>query len=62
MNMSKYPIEDTCTKLHQKLSDASTQAYNEGSKQSKEEICGADKELRVLRDEQGVLDIGVSYD
>ena len=57
-----YPSQDTYTKLHHKISEASTKAFKEISKQSKEEICRAYQEVGVAPDEQGVLDIGVSYD
>ena len=62
MNMPSNPSQDTYTKLHHKVSEASTKAFKEISKQSKEEICRAYQEVGAVLDEQGVLDIGVSYE
>ena len=62
MNMPYYLSQDLYTKLHQKITKASSKTFKEMSKQSRVAIAAAYEDVGVYPDDQGILNIGASYD
>ena len=62
MNMPYNISQNMYAKNHQKISEACGETFKEITKTSRIAIIDAYKEIGVEPDEEGVLDIGVSYD
>ena len=62
MDMPFVPSQDTYTKAHNKIEEASTKTFTTVKEHSRSVIRDAYSAVGVLEDENGILDIAVSYD
>ena len=62
MDMPFIPSQDTYTRMHNKLEKAAKATFKSISQQSRNIIANAHEKVGVHEDDQGILDIAVSFD